>query len=68
LAIICTPSSDNREYESLLSAVKLKLTLMQVRELEGGLYKCFNDNLDFVVDFSVARELKEVFDEELKTV
>ena len=41
---------------------------MQARELEGGVYKCFNDRLDFVVDFSVARELKEVFDEELKTV
>ena len=41
---------------------------MQAWELEGGVDECFNSRLDFVVDFSVARELKEVFDEELKTV
>ena len=48
--------------------VKLKLTLTQTRELEGGVDECFNDRLDFVVDFSVVRELKEIFDEELKIV
>jgi hypothetical protein len=68
LTIICTPSSDNGKNEGFLSIIKLKLTLTKARELEGSIDECFDDRLDFVVNFVVVRKFEKVFDEELETV
>ena len=69
MAKVCSPSSNDRENETATAAIPFKLISSKACKLKGSRCECFNDSLDFIVNFFKQRNLgEEVFDKKLNSV